>query len=125
MSDSSPSPECATAAALNSVRAIFQRAEQDTQQQIQAVLNACRRDREADWQREEIRQLQRAIANLCRERYDLREANHAYARTLSDVRAALGAEDDADLVEEVRVQVALPRLLATIRAAGWLWEVGY
>ena len=45
------------------------------------------------------------IAELEAERSDLRRANRAYAKTLTDIRRALGALDDADLVEVARKTV--------------------
>lgn len=73
-------------------------------QELQALVNR---------QRAEIERLTGALRieaeqadDLLQECNDLRAANHNYARLLTDVRAALDAEEDADLPEAARALVA-------------------
>lgn len=73
-------------------------------QELQALVNQ---------QRAEIERLTGALRieaeqadDLLQECNDLRAANHNYARLLTDVRAALDAEEDADLPEAARSLVA-------------------
>lgn len=85
-----------SAAVHTKLRSIFEAAEQQAHDAIQADDNAQAR----------VVDLEAVIERLRREPDDLRAANRAYARTLADVRAALGAVDDADLAEAARALVA-------------------
>lgn len=112
----------------NKLRGIFQDAERLAHDAVQADDNTQARvvDLEAtidslrkklDIAACECEQHRAYTEQLETERSDLRESNRAYARTLTAVRAALGAIEDADLVVSVRALVAeYSAMLAAIRA---------
>lgn len=92
-------PGAHDAAFLVGIQRIMQQAQRDIQALVQF-------ERNIRAERDEHR------ATVIRQREeidDLRAANRNYARMLTGVRAALGAEEDADLAEEARRLRALLR----------------
>lgn len=88
----------------DAIRHIFRLAEQDirgvvrSEQNAQALADHYRVL--ANRQREEITAREKEIARLQQDLADATEANRTYAKTLARIREVLGADDDADLVEE-------------------------